>query len=1101
MRSKKSNKAIKKNNIILYSIIILTTIIMLTIGYSAFSVEFRITNTVASIRAKKVVRINGVSSSSGYVSDLDYSHKSIINNVNLAPGSSITYNVDVANLGNVPVAVAGVYFTNGNTPINTLSANIDSTNYEKICDNNVCTGPLTKTVNVTITNNGSETINSRLDVFLTFKEVYTITYEGNEIGEALAGSTFTYEFTSNYPNGISKISGESGTYSYGNHILTVNNVGSNLTFVNKHTVTFNGSDQGYVTHGETYSYEFTSMWPKSITCTGTYDNMTYPDNILTTSNTTLSLTNVQSNIDCDGTYGEIYLSSITYNNSVNATDKTPPVPKGMEADFDITFKRADDATTNDFYIIYDVTLINEYYNDYIFNGFDFDPEITTNSDEDIAYIEPSLIGINQGTVIPARTTKSFQVKLTLIANNPNGTYGASGSGGAETTEPTVETGDLTATITPSSGDLSSQNTSATFTVNITNTYESEKSYTLTSGSSNFIIVDGNDNPISKTIAANSTDSYTVYVKTSSSAMFKESSATTTVYLISDGMANYNVGNLTFTVDVSQGVDTTPPTVSITDFGMVYENNHNYPSVGKLKVSWSGADNQGGSGVKSYTAILYDSSGSEKDKQTVGYSTTSVTFPSTGQLDNGTYYAVVYGEDNYYNNGSSYVSQADSSPYADKTSSNSYTWSFTVDKTGLSKLTCSEDTAYLNQNFTCTIKPTGTSMLTGNDNVPDSLTSVYLGTTQLGTNSSATSYYKYTKNGNAEATLTIYNVTDTPKISGAATTSCLVEGTKIKLYDGTYKNIEDIKYNDLLSVWSYDTGSLTYEYPLWIEKSYESNSYQKTTFSDGTVLKTVGLHQVFSLDDNKFVNIYDENGYIKVGTTVAKEVDGKIVPIKVTKVETINEKVNYYYVASSIYYNIISEDIITTSDQIVPGVTLSNMYGFDENIKWPSIRNEIISKEGALYDYKDLDIMPYYLYYGSRGNETKLFVNLGYATTPGLIKYLLETQLDSDRAVPPITDKEGNRLWMITTSDDDIKNYKKHLHKEGYVYTLKEPKSTNNNEFVGWFNTESYDYTFKKPTSVKNKEFVGWFNTVDGKMYNVGEKYKLIHGTHFIAIYK
>jgi hypothetical protein len=338
-------------------------------------------------------------------------------------------------------------------------------------------------------------------------------------------------------------------------------------------------------------------------------------------------------------------------------------------------------------------------------------------------------------------------------------------------------------------------------------------------------------------------------------------------------------------------------------------------------------------------------------------------------------------------------------------------------------------------------------------------------------------YSYTQSSGDVILYAAY-VTEDITISGSATYNiCLVEGTRIKLSNGKYKNIEDITYTDLLSVWSYDTGSLTYEYPIWIEKSNESNSYQKTTFSDGTVLKTVGLHQVFSLDDNKFVNIIDENGFIKVGTRVAKEVNGKIVPVKVTKVETIKEKVKYYYVASSIYYNIISEDIITTSDQIVPGVTLSNMYGFDNNIKWPSIRKEIISKKGALYDYKDLKVMPYYLYYGSRGNETKLFVNMGYATTPELIDYLLRVQLNPEKSVDPITDKKGNRLWMVTTSDDKVINEKDFLYKEGSTYTLKQPNKVN------------------------NKEFIGWFNTVDNKMYKVGDKYKIIHGTHFIAIWK
>lgn len=65
--------------------------------------------------------------------------------------------------------------------------------------------------------------------------------------------------------------------------------------------------------------------------------------------------------------------------------------------------------------------------------------------------------------------------------------------------------------------------------------------------------------------------------------------------------------------------------------------------------------------------------------------------------------------------------------------------------------------------------------------------------------------------------------------------------------------------------------------------------------------------------------------------------------------------------------------------------------------------------------------------------------------------------------------------MVTTSDDNVVNVNNYLHKEGYVYTLKQPKN--------------------------NKNFVGWFNTVDEKMYKPGDKYKVIHGTHFVAIYK
>ena len=1058
--------SIKNNRIVIYSIIILTTIIMLTVGYSAFSVELRITNTVASIRAKKVVRINGVSSSSGYVSDLDYSHKSIINNVNLAPGQSITYSVDITNLGNVPVAVSNVSFTNGNTAINTLSSNIDSTHYEKICDNDVCTGPITKTINITITNNGSEIINSRLDASLTFTEVYTIKYEGNKIGEALAGSTFTYEFTSNYPNGISKISGESGTYSYGNHILTVNNVGSDLTFVNKHTVTFNGSDQGYVTHGETYSYEFTSMWPKSIACTGTYDNMTYPDNILTTSNTTLSLTNVRSNIDCIGTYGEIYLSSITYNNSVNATDNTPPAPNGMEADFNITFKRADDATTNDFYIIYDVTLINEYYNDYIFNGFDFDPEITTNSDEDIAYIEPSLIGINQGTVIPARTSKSFQVKLTLIANNPNGTYGASGSGGAETTEPTVEEGTLTATISPNSGNLQSPETSVAFSVTVNNTYESAKTYNLVLSSSNFQFVDTNSNSISKTIAASSEDSFTVNVKTSSGAMFNDTSATTNVFLVSDGMANYNVGALTFDVDVSAGVDTTPPTVSDARLEMVYAGSNTYPTVGSLKASWTGQDNQGGSGVANYTAKLYNSSNELKGTQTVGSSFSEATFTD---LADDTYYVVVYAEDNYHNSGAAYESEANTSPYASKSSSDAYKWRFTVDTSGLKKLKCDTTTAYYKQNYVCKMSASGSW---GNgDNVPTSMSNVYMGINKLTTSSSNTSYYTYTKNSDTSATLTIYNVTDDLKLEATAADSCLIEGTKILMADGSYKNIENIKYDDLLAVWNYDTGKITYTYPAFIENDSEVYSYTKTTFDDGTTIGTYDAHGIFSYDLNRYILTTDTENY-KVGAKIAKIEDGRVKKVTIKKIETVNKTTRVYHIVSNGYFNIIANDILTTE----PNIMISNQYGFTDNVKWPEgTRENIINNRDNLYSYDQFsDIMPYYMFKALRVDEGKFVVDQGMITFDLLKLYL------ASRPANPVYFKDlpksinNKRLITVTTSLDNVNlfNKYKYTYEEGSYY-----------ELPNMFNIKCF------------------LNTTNNTCYEKGSKIRVDTSTHFIAIYK
>ena len=68
--------------------------------------------------------------------------------------------------------------------------------------------------------------------------------------------------------------------------------------------------------------------------------------------------------------------------------------------------------------------------------------------------------------------------------------------------------------------------------------------------------------------------------------------------------------------------------------------------------------------------------------------------------------------------------------------------------------------------------------------------------------------------------------------------------------------------------------------------------------------------------------------------------------------------------------------------------------------------------------------------------------------------------------------------MVTTSDDYVTEYNKKdfLVKEGNQYILKKPL-------------------------IPSKKFKGWYNTIDGKIYQPGDKINVIHGTHFIAIYK
>ena len=690
---------------------------------------------------------------------------------------------------------------------------------------------------------------------------------------------------------------------------------------------------------------------------------------------------------------EITNAVIVENECSNISNYTNPTYEGMKINFSVT------GSSEKFTATYLIEITNNSFYDYTFTDFAFNPTIA--GSENTAKITTTITNANTGTPIgagnsfPKNSVITLKVKIDFETENANTTIGVNGNGAMTENN----TGTLVASISPTTGNLQGDNKISCFTLNVMNSYHYTRTFNLTSSNENIRFTDNQGNDISIfTINAGSTSNYEVCTMVKEGSIFLTDSTTTTPYISSNGINNITLDTLTLAVDIDiNATDKEIPQVG----NVVLALNEANTVAGEANLSWSRIDS-GGSAITNYHIILYNETTGTQTKFSTGNAITSYTFTN---LSEGTYYAKVYGEDEAGNIGSSYVDSATTdNGYCSRSQSVPLKWLYSVDTSGFSRLASDgATTAVINNSYEATITVDAS---TSSYSLPDDLEITMAG--QQLTNGT-----EYTFNSSS-GKLIITKVTGDISISGSAKFYCLIKGTKIRLADNTYKNIEDINYDDLLTVYNHELGGITYEYPIWIEKETKVNHYQKTTFSDGTILKTFGDHGVFSMDNLKYVSVADSKNF-HIGTKVAKiNKDGSISIVKVKKIETINEKTSYYNVSSTRYHNIIAEDLLTTDGSI----TSSNVFSFDENIIWTAERDEFL-KANDLFVYEQFRFIfpefnfPEHIFRGYRMEEMKHLYNQGLLDINMYYDNLKNLGTDT------IKDIDGTNLWMVTTSEDEV----------------------------------------------------------------------------------
>ena len=184
----------------------------------------------------------------------------------------------------------------------------------------------------------------------------------------------------------------------------------------------------------------------------------------------------------------------------------------------------------------------------------------------------------------------------------------------------------------------------------------------------------------------------------------------------------------------------------------------------------------------------------------------------------------------------------------------------------------------------------------------------------------------------------------------AVNPCYLKNTKIALYDGTIKNVQDITYEDELLAWDFDNGCFVAVKPLWIKKAQTTNEYFHCVFENEINLDLINrdnhAHRVFCLDTNQFEYAND---------CVGKMVMTNNGPVKMLSCEIIKDEVEFYNIITNYHMNCYANSILTSTG-------FSNIY-LIENMKY-------IKEDRELIPIEAFDNCPESYYTGLRLGEQK-----------------------------------------------------------------------------------------------------------------------------------
>ena len=222
-------------------------------------------------------------------------------------------------------------------------------------------------------------------------------------------------------------------------------------------------------------------------------------------------------------------------------------------------------------------------------------------------------------------------------------------------------------------------------------------------------------------------------------------------------------------------------------------------------------------------------------------------------------------------------------------------------------------------------------------------------------------------------------------SGGGTSPCVTSDTLVTLADGTQKRIDQVTHDDKLLVWDFYKGEYAaVPAAIIFDHGYDDNTVIALTFSDGTVVKVVNMHQFFDADLNALVTINEDSVVNYVGHKFVKQAGDSYTTVTLVDYTVTHEYVEAWGIMSALHYNIIVEGMFS-ADFDPADFDLFNYFEVGENMMFDEAKMQADIEKYGLYTYEDFaDYLTYEQFVAFNVQYFKIAVGKGLYTYEGIL---------------------------------------------------------------------------------------------------------------------